>query len=231
MQFQSQTITKPLFKLADGAEESMWDDYEFGADRSQFAEYYDDFFVYNAGEWTVTSTGTGSRAITDVAGGVLLLTTGSTDDNSEELQTVGEVALPAAGKKLWFEARYYVEDATDSDSFIGLSDTDTTLVDGVSDGLYFSHTDGAAGMTFSSTSGSTTSSESGIHTLVANTYVKVGFKVVGTGLVEYWVDNVKQGSITSNIPTTEMAISFAIQTGSAAAHKMGIDYIRLVQER
>lgn len=231
MQFQSREVAHPYMKLKDAAEESMWDGYEIGFDRSKFAEYYDDFFTYTAGDWTVTSTGSGSRAVTDAVGGVLLLTTGSTDDNSEELQTVGEVALPAAGKKLWFEARFYTEDADDTDIFIGLSDTDTTLIDGVSDGLYFHSSDGDALLDFNATSGSTSSTDTGIATLTDSGFVKVGFRVDGTGLVSYWVNDVKKGSFTTNIPTTEMAISFAVQTGSAAAHTMGIDYIRVVQER
>ena len=66
---------------------------------------------------------------------------------------------------------------------------------------------------------------------MAKNLLKAGFKVTGTGLVEYWVNDVYQGSVTTNVPVTELRVSFCVNNGTTAAEILAIDYIRAVQER
>lgn len=224
-------VGNDLWKLKRSSSESMWDDLEIGFDKSKYAEYYDDFFNYVAGDWTVTETGSGSRAIQDAVSGVLLVTNANGASDLNNLQKVGEAFLPAAGKKIWYESRFYIGDVSSSTVIMGLSVTDTSLgASAPANGIYFSNTADSA-LAFTSRASSVSSSESGLLTTADSIYVKVGFKVIGTGLVEYWVNDVKQGSITTNIPATELRVSFCVNNGTTAAETLGIDYIRAIQER
>ena len=209
----------------------MWDDYELGFSKSKYAEYYDDFFNYVAGDWTVTETGSGTRAITDAVSGVLLITNAAGASDLNNLQKVGEAFLPAAGKKIWFESRFYIADVSSSTVIMGLAITDTSLGASIpANGIWLSNT-GDSALAFVSRASSASSTETGLITTADNTYVKVGFKVTGTGLVEYWVNDVYQGSVTTNVPVTELRVSFCVNNGTTAAEILAIDYIRAVQER
>ena len=69
---------------------------------------------------------------------------------------------------------------------------------------------------FSCTNGSVVSKEFGVGTITTG-YHTYGFKVTGTTLCEFWLDGVKKGQLTTNIPSAEVAVSFAIQNGEAVA--------------
>lgn len=238
MSLESRVVVHPYLKLKDAHSESMWDDYEIGFDKSKYAEFFDDFFSYAAGDWTITTTedgggGSASEAITDAAGGVLLITNDNGASDLDQLQRVGEAFLPAAGKKLWFESRFKIGDVSSSTVIVGLAVTDTSLVASApANGIYFQSA-GASDLDFVSTAGSAaaTSSAEGIIAITDGGWVKVGFKVNGVSSVDYWVNDVKRGTITSNIPTTEMRISLAITNGTTAAETLSVDYVRVVQER
>jgi len=220
-------------KRRNSDQPSMWDDYQFGADKAKYAEYFNDFHSFTAADFTITTTeagaGSATEAIQDAGLGVLLLTNAAGDDDLDSLQLVGESATAVAGKRMWFECRFRTNEATQTDVLVGLVVTDTTPLAHVN-GIVFRSDDGDANIDFATTS-TTTSTENAIATLADDTFIKVGFKVSGTGLVEYFVNDVKQGELTSDIPTTEMRITFHIQNGETTAHNMGIDYVRLVQER
>ena len=212
----------------------MWDDCEFGVTYdSKYSTYFDDFHTFDTDqtEWTLTQTNAGSTVLSDEANGALLITTDTADNDSEEYQLLGESFLPAAGRNIWFEARYNVSHASDLDYLIGLSATDTAMIDNNANAIFFSGTDDTAAIDFKVTGSSILSSATGLKTTVAATYYKVGFKVIGTSAVEYYVDDVFAGTIKTNIPTTEMRISFAVQAGSNAARALEIDYIKCVQTR
>jgi len=208
---------------------TMWDDFKFGKP-GIYSAYEEDFHVYTAGDFTITSTGSGSRAVTDGVGGLLLITTGGTNDNSEEFQLKSETFLPAAGKEIFYEARFKVEDADDCDFFMGLADTDTEVIDGVSDGIYFKSDDGDANVDFGTMNTSVGSLEGAVGTILDDTFIKVGFKVVGVSSVEAWINDSKVATLTTLIPTTELTVSFALQTGSANARTMTLDRINAFQE-
>ncbi len=96
-------------------------------DPTEWHSYFNDFDTYVAGDWTVTEVGAGSRALTDIDGGALLITNAAADNDRNELQKLGESFLLTAGKRAFFKARFKVSDATQSDFLIGLAVTDTTL--------------------------------------------------------------------------------------------------------
>jgi len=207
-------------------------------DFTQSHTYFDDFDTYTAGNWTVTETQAGAtQALANVDGGVLLLTNSAADNDLNALQKVGESFKFEAGKKLFFKARFAVSDATESDFVIGLQITDATPL-AVTDGVYFRKDDGDANLDFVVIKDSTASTATAIATVVAATYITVGFYYNGVDEVVY------AASINSLNPTVlgklaitnlpddeELTVSFAIQNGEAVAKTMSIDYIFVSKER
>ena len=209
-------------------------------DPTQAHVYFNDFTTYVAGDWTITTTegGTGnaSEALTNVAEGALLITNDDADNDSDEFQLAVESFKFASGKKSWFKTRFKVSDATQSDWIIGLCITDTTLIDAMSDGVYFKKDDGDASIDFALELNGSATEASGIATQSDDTFVTLGWYFDGdtTNGIKYYVDGTHKGTQTTmtNLCTDEeLAVSFALQNGAAAAKTMTLDYIYAAQER
>ena len=198
--------------------------------------YFEDFDYLAQGDWTTTETsvgaGTGAAALADGDGGIIVITNAANDDDNTFLQKKGESFRFAAGKKLWFEARFKVSDATESDVVMGLQITDTTPLD-VSDGVFFIKADGAttfSGMVEKNNTATTTAS---VATLADDTYITLGFFYNGVDAVRYFVNRAYvSSSVVTNLPDDEdLTISFGVQNGEAAVKTMTIDYIMVAKER
>jgi hypothetical protein len=198
-----------------------------------FHTYFEDFDYYTAGDWTVTETDAGAtQALTDGDGGLLLITNTAADNDLVSLQKKGESFRFESGKALFFEARFKVSDATQSDVVIGLQITDTTPLD-VSDGVFFIKADGAATDNFLVEKNNTATTASSIATMANDTYIRLGFYYDGSSAVQYFVNGTYTGSsVTTNLPDDEdMTITIAIQNGEAAAKTMTVDYVYVAKER
>jgi hypothetical protein len=148
------------------------------------------------------------------------------------LQKKGESFRFESGKALFFEARFKVSDATQSDVVIGLQITDTTPLD-VTDGVFFIKADGAATVNFLVEKNNTATTASSIATMADDTYIRLGFYYDGSSAVQYFVNGTYTGSsVTTNLPDDEdMTVTIAIQNGEAAAKTMTVDYIYVAKER
>ena len=200
---------------------------------TNFHTYFEDFDYYTAGDWTVTETDSGAtQALTDGDGGLLLITNTAADNDLVSLQKKGESFRFATGKALFFEARFKVSDATQSDVVIGLQITDTTPLD-VSDGVFFIKADGAATVNFLVEKNNTATTASSIATMANDTYIRLGFYYDGSSAVQYFVNGTYTGSsVTTNLPDDEdMTVTIAIQNGEAAAKTMTVDYVYVAKER
>ena len=200
---------------------------------TNFHTYFEDFDYYTAGDWTVTETDAGAtQALTDGDGGLLLITNTAADNDLVSLQKKGESFRFATGKALFFEARFKVSDATQSDVVIGLQITDTTPLD-VSDGVFFIKADGAATVNFLVEKNNTATTASAIATMADDTYIRLGFYYDGSSAVQYFVNGTYTGSsVTTNLPDDEdMTVTIAIQNGEAVAKTMTVDYIYVAKER
>jgi hypothetical protein len=198
-----------------------------------FHTYFEDFDYYTAGDWTVTETDAGAtQALTDGDGGLLLITNTAADNDLVSLQKKGESFRFEAGKALFFEARFKVSDATQSDVVIGLQITDTTPLD-VTDGVFFIKADGAATVNFLVEKNNTATTASAMATMADDTYIRLGFYYDGSSEVQYFVNGTYTGSsVTTNLPDDEdMTITIAIQNGEAAAKTMTVDYVYVAKER
>ena len=205
-------------------------------DPTKFHTFFDDFDRFVAADWTITTTeagaGSASEALANEDGGVLLITNDAADNDADFFQKVGESFKFESGKKLWFKARFKVSDATQSDFVIGLQITDTSPLD-VTDGVFFMKDDGDANLDFYVEKDNSATSATAIATVADATYMTVGFYYNGSDEVQYFVNDVKLGTLaTTNLPNDEeLTISFGIQNGEAVAKTMSVDYILAVKER
>ena len=200
---------------------------------TKFHTYFEDFDYYVAGNWTVTETQAGAtQALTDGDGGLLLITNTAADDDLVALQKVGESYRFASGKELFFEARFKVSDATQSDVVIGLQITDTTPLD-VSDGVFFIKADGSTSVSLLVEKNGTATTTSSVATMANDTFISLGFYYDGASSIQYSVNGVVKGtSVTTNLVDDEdLTVSIALQNGEAVAKTMTVDYVFVAKER
>lgn len=202
--------------------------------------WFDDFDDYVAAEWTITETGSGTRAVGNIDGGVLVITNAGSDDDANYLQWSGATSATTvetwkweASKSLWFKCRMKVSDATQSDLLMGLQITDTTPLD-ASDGFYFLKSDGSTTLNLLCTKNSTSTTLSA-GTVVSDTYFTCGFwwnPVLGEMVVYFNDTPVSSTTTTTNFcDDEELTISFGIQNGDGNARALSLDYIAVVKDR
>ncbi len=203
----------------------------------KYHTYFNDFDTYLASDWTITTTedGTGSatEALADGDGGLLLVTNAAGDNDHDFFQLVKEGYKYEAGKQLAFNIRFKTNDATQTDIVAGLQLTDTTPLD-VTDGIFFLKADGAATISFIVEKDSTQSTLTLPNSLADDTFMTLGF-VYDPKDQQFHVfqNNVLAGTVVStNAPDNEeLALSFGIQNGAAAAKTLTVDYIGASKER
>lgn len=218
-----------------------------GLPKTDWHEWFNDFDFYLATDWVITETGSGTRAISQAKGGILLITNAAADDDANFLQkrdvASGQVAEHfkwVSGKRMYFGARFKVSDATQSDFVMGLQITDTTPL-AVSDGIYFRKDDGDNDLDCivikDSTSTGSLAPSSKIN-LADDTYYVMewyydGKTAANGGMIQFFVDGVNVGNVDlDNVnDDEEMCVSFGIQNGEAVAKSMSLDWIRVLQER
>lgn len=229
-----------------------------GQDPSVAFEIFDDFInpvttaISDTMAWTVLSDGvTGTPVFQDAAGGIFNVVTAAADNDYSAYSSVTEPFLFAAGKKLWFEARIKVAEATTSEStwWVGLTDTVTTggmqantagplaTYDGA---LWFKTPETSMTINFESSNAGTQVTTADIATSVTNTWSKYAFYFDGTATTSTitpfydigsgWVKGTAQSITLSGLE--EMHVVYGIKAGpTAAAETLQIDYIRCLQLR
>ena len=212
-------------------------------DPIKYHVYHEDFDKYTASDWVITTTeggsGNASEALGDGDGGLLVVTNDDADEDSDEFQWAGgsggviESFKYEAAKGLYFKTRFKVNDATQSDFAVGLVITDTTVIDGTTDGIFFRKADGATSIELVIEKDSTETTVS-CGDAADDTFMTLGFYYdPRIRKFSVYKDNVKVGTaVNTNAPDDEeLAVSFAIQNGAAAAKVMTLDYISAGKER
>ncbi len=169
------------------------------------------------------------------------ITNATADNDRNFLQWSGDTNAAAretftweAGKSMWMKARLKIgTSATENDLTIGLYIVDTDPL-ALTEGLWFSKTDGSASLVFNATTDSVTQTVTAA-TLTADTYFTCGFwwdAVLGV-LTVYYNDNpVGVLTSTATFPTTELAVSFGIQNGEGSvASVLSLDYLMISKDR
>jgi hypothetical protein len=215
-------------------------------DPTKWHTYFDDFDYFTSASWTITEIGAGgTTALTDAAGGVLLITSDALDNDGVQIQKDGEGFLPTSGKQLFFKARFTTAKITQSDWLIGLAVLDTTLLDavggdGVTDGMFFSKEDGDTNIDFHCQKNTTTGQIDATAIAVqptAGTYVELAFYFDGIRYIQLFVDGVHKSTVdltstlSTYLPDTELTPSVAYLNGEAGATTLSLDYLFVAQER
>jgi hypothetical protein len=187
---------------------------------------------YLAGNYTVTTTGSGTATIVSGKGGLLTLTNGASNGDNIFLQWKGgnattvESFLFEANKRLVFKSRFKVDNVTNSRIVIGLQSTDTTPLS-VSDGVYFIRSSSTASFSLVLAKAGTLTTIASIGTMVNDTFIELGFYYNGKNKIEIFVNGVKTTTATdlTNLPIVPLTLSFGVQNGSGVSRVMSINYI------
>jgi hypothetical protein len=196
--------------------------------------YFNDYNAYASTDWTITVVGTSTPALVAGDGGILGITTSATSGDSSFLQkTIASFSFET-GKPAWFAARFKVSTLATT-MVIGLQVIDTTPLD-VTDGIYFLSTTATGAVTgICRKNASTGSTSVACGTLVADTYTELAWYWDGKDTVNFYQDKVQTGSVTgvaaSYLPDTTCTVSFGVQTDSANARTMSVDYVHTVKSR
>lgn len=193
--------------------------------------HYRFYAADNLAGWTTTLVEGGAgettlAASTAVNGGALLITTDAAENDGITLQMQGEGFQPAADSLIYFGTRLKISDATQSDLLVGLCITDTDLLGGMTDGIYFRKVDASATLSavLEQDSSETTSTAA---TMVADTYVTL--EIVANGVtVDFYVNGAMLTQMAqTNVPDDELLTpSIHFLTGEAVAKTCTIDWLR-----
>lgn len=224
---------------------------------TKFINFFDDF-MYPASAtasdvtaWTINSDGiTGTNAFQDASGGVFNIVTAAAANDYQAISSVNKVFKFTAGKKMWFEARLKVSEATTDDSswWVGLTDTLTTggfqantggplaSYDGA---MFWKTPETALTLNFETSNAGTQNTLSEFATSVTNTWTKVGFYFDGDSTVypfaavnnsDTWVAYAGQSLTTTGLK--EMNVVAGIKAGpGGGAETLQLDYIFVAAER
>ena len=181
--------------------------------------------------WTTTLVETGSAestvaAATTVNGGGLLLTTDNLENDGINLQKLGEGFQPAAETLIYFGIQLQINDATQTDFLVGLCITDTALLGGMTDGIYFRKADASTTVSAVLEQDSTETTATA-HTLVDATDVTLEFVCDGV-TVTFFVNGVALAALAqTNVPDDELLTpSIEFLTGEAVANTCLIKWMR-----
>jgi hypothetical protein len=199
-----------------------------------FFGYFTDFIEYDSNTWTLTEVGAGTDLSGDAIGGTVVFTNAAADNDRHALQlgkTNSESFAFQAGKPLWFDARFKVDNVL-ADTMIGLYVTDTDPEGGVSDGVYFRRLTTATALNLVVEAASTETVVTTGIVMANDTFVNVGFYWDGAKLF-YTQNRSILGQVTTlaNLPTTELRLSMLVQNGTAVARSMTVDWIGAHQQR
>ncbi len=200
-------------------------------DPTKYHIWFDDFNDYLAAEWTVTASGTSPITLLDADGGLLRITTGTSENEGDFLEALSEVFLIESGKKTWIKARFRVGDAIQSDLMIGLHSTDSTPLD-ASMRFAFISEDGDASLFFNVDDDSTDSDSDTVATLTDDTFFTVGAYYDGKGDIKLFLNDAHITTMTDvDVPGAEMAVGFGYLNGTSGAETTDFDYILVIKER
>ena len=180
---------------------------------------------------TVETGGASTVAQSDAVGGNMLMTCAGNENDGPQIQLTGESFKLDGQYPCYFGIRFKVNDADQVDFAAGLIITDTTILGGVSDGVYFQTVDESAVLTIEIEKDSLASSGS-IATLVDDTWVIAEFYFDGT-YVDSYIDGTLQTRLAvTNIPNDEnLTVSLALLSGEGTANTATIDWVRAFQIR
>lgn len=216
-----------------------------------------DFVAATPPSWLRTLVGTGTVVVANEVGGVVTLTNSAADDDTISVQQRNVSFTFVEQQKLFFKARLSLNDVTQSDLLIGLTNADTTPLGGVgveetgvTDGVFFLKIDGSPLLrTFVRDGGVTRFSNTNLFTFTNDTFTDIAWFYDGLidngnrpgGEIKFFVKidtdeawrEVGAFRITtfSDLPSPVLGINMAIRNGEAVAKSMKLDNVLVHQDR
>lgn len=188
-------------------------------------------------EFTYTLVNASTFAHTDIAGGAVLITCDSAENDGvslqlgDELGGAGESVSFASDYPCYFEVTFQGDDVDQTDFLFGVCITDTALLGGMTDGIYFRSVDGSAVLNFVIEKDSVESTTAAA-TLTDATDVTCSFYFDGANIIAA-VDDTQVASIArtdASFPNDELLrLSVEVLTGEAVANTCTIKRLRLIQ--
>ena len=237
-------VTNVLNYVDDGLSptrgSSMWQTFPMLAvqqDPSVGNYYLDHFtgFTTATGGWISTQATSGTSVQGVLTGGTLKLDAGATTAHQGiQVQRTGGYVIPAAAKQIWFECKLKTSVLT-LEFLAGLATVSTTLISagaisGAADLIGFSSVTGDGVILPQAIKASTAATIATSNTLVAGTYVRLGFVVTGLSQVDYYVNGTLSKTMSTgstNIPVSILTPSFVCQTSGTSQPVIDIDYYAL----
>jgi len=197
----------------------------------------------NYGVWTAVVDGT-IKLDNSFTGGVVRFTGQTTDDDVSFLTALNSgFALDASSpRKVWFETRLKMSDATDSGMFVGLASdgsgaADATILDAagaLADGIGWQILDGQAAVTLASITAKN-DAETVVQSstsIVAATWINLSFHLDGTS-AHFYINGTLSHSSTLTLPNDGTVIfpHLAFTQKDGDNDQMDVDYVRICQER
>ena len=193
----------------------------------------EDFYSLRPEDYTVTqagSAGTMALSVAEGSTGVVAIAAGDEDDNdgANVQWHDGPGLLPVSGVTICQEVRVQVDQITHANYFFGMGTTATTTINTTKPADYagFFVTDDGSGLSFGCQDG-TEETEADVHTLVADTWVNLGWRLNGDDSVEVYINGVPYDhSITNDaIPDGLMYPSIAVTAGTTGVSPGPIAYM------
>ena len=215
-----------------------------GLDPATVHQYFNDFDVFTAGDWTNTASGSPTNALVAGNGGILkMLDSAASADLDQLTLKVATFAFNPANAEVWFKSRFQVDDATNAQIAIGLQNLNTNAF-AATDGVWFQKLAGVTTGNFLASASSTTTTSTQTVTMANNTYIDVGFFWNGgggpgtaglsSGEIILYANGANIGQMSAaNIPatSTNLALTIAVENGTAAARTLLVDYILAAVQR
>jgi hypothetical protein len=190
--------------------------------------------------YTVTEAGTGNTTAVNAvtAGDNMLITTAANEYDGANIQLKGEKFKLVSGKPLYFGCKLKISDATQSDLFVGIAETDTTLMATSSahaialggDGVFFSKLDGVTTLIFKNYLDGAETGTASYGTALDTAYHVYEFYYDGESVKGY-IDNTLVGTFTASLGDGDMTPSINVRAGEAAAITSNIAWMRCIQLR
>lgn len=208
-----------------------------GSDAFGISEDFTDKGVASADTligWTTTLVEAGAGETTvayaDGSGGTLLISADAADNDGANIQRLGEAfSLTTSQSLTYFGIRFKASEATQSDLLVGLCITDTDLLGGMTDGVYFRKVDASAAVEFVTEKNSTETATASVLTLAADTFVVLEFYFDGTA-VEAFINGASVARHTTNICDDELLTpSMQFLAGTTGGMTWTVDWIRAFQ--
>jgi len=189
------------------------------------AAFYDEFWTGAAGEWATRVT-TGSVAAQSKGNGWIRLTTGATNTNEESLDW-DDVCPFVNTKRPTFECRFQLEQVTDVEFLAGFIEASGGADDDYILLSFDAYTQNTVYLDVSS--GGTNTTEMGA--VLTTDETELRFVYTSDTSLEWFVNGVSQGTVSTNVPTVQLQPIIGIKTQENVAHYIEFDYVKIWQDR